>query len=295
MNSNNRIGVLGASSMVGKRLLPLLVQSNAEVWAFSRHAEIYKKEASDRNVLWVTISEASDVESAESIKKWISFIPIWKLSGFLPFLKAYDAHRIVALSSTSRFTKECSSDKADRKLSKEILISEEKLASWAKDNDIHWTVLRPTLIYGHGLDKNISEIARLINKFGMFPLLGAAKGLRQPVHVDDVAGACMQALDAPQTFNRAYNIPGDERLTYREMVKRVFIAMDKKPRIVTVPLIVFRFAMFVLRCFPKFRDISVATIERMTQDMVFEYTEATRDFGFAPRKFILTRQDIPEQ
>ncbi|GMR21511.1 MAG: NAD-dependent epimerase/dehydratase family protein [Gammaproteobacteria bacterium] len=294
MNSINRIGVLGASSMVGKRLLPLLVQSNNEVLAFSRDAEKHRKEESNPNVLWAALSEASDVESAGSIKEWISFIPIWKLSGFLPFLKTYGAHRIVALSSTSRFTKEYSSDKADRELSKEILISEEKLASWAKDNDINWTVLRPTLIYGHGLDKNISEIARLINKFGMFPLLGTANGLRQPVHVDDVAGACMQALDTPQTFNRAYNIPGSEKLTYREMVKRVFVAMNKKPRIVTVPLIVFWFAMFILRYLHRFRDVSVATIERMVQDMVFEYTDATRDFGFAPRKFILTQQDIPK-
>ncbi len=59
---------------------------------------------------------------------------------------------------------------------------------------VEWVILRPTLIYGHGRDKNITEIARFIRRFGFFPLLGKANGLRQPIHVEDVAEACFAAL-----------------------------------------------------------------------------------------------------
>jgi hypothetical protein len=34
-------------------------------------------------------------------------------------------------------------------------------------------------------------------------------------------------------------------------------------------------------------------VERMNQDMVFDHTEATKDFGFEPRGFQLEKVDIP--
>jgi hypothetical protein len=33
--------------------------------------------------------------------------------------------------------------------------------------------------------------------------------------------------------------------------------------------------------------------ERMNRDMVFDHSEAQRDFGFNPRAFALTLEDIP--
>lgn len=92
-----------------------------------------------------------------------------------------------------------------------------------------WVILRPTLIYGRGRDRNITVIARFIRRFGFFPVLGRATGLRQPVHAEDVALACHRALEAPAATNRAYNISGGETVTYREMVRRVFLALEGGP------------------------------------------------------------------
>ena len=71
---------------------------------------------------------------------------------------------------------------------------EDALRKWAELNRVQWVILRPTLIYGYGQDKNVSEIARFVRRFGFFPLIGKAQGLRQPVHADDVAEACKAAL-----------------------------------------------------------------------------------------------------
>jgi hypothetical protein len=32
--------------------------------------------------------------------------------------------------------------------------------------------------------------------------------------------------------------------------------------------------------------------ERMNRDLVFEHSEATRDFGFEPRAFVLSAEDV---
>ncbi|MFZ4539744.1 NAD-dependent epimerase/dehydratase family protein [Propionivibrio sp.] len=154
-------------------------------------------------------------------------------------------------------------------------------------------ILRPTLIYGLGRDKNISEIARFIRRFGFFPVLGQAQGLRQPIHAEDVAAVCVSALQAPCAANRAYNISGGETLAYRDMVARVFAALGRTPRLATVPLWAFRLAVTVLRCLPRYRQWSAAMAERMNRDLVFEHTEAARDLGFKPRCFALNAEDLP--
>ena len=168
------------------------------------------------------------------------------------------------------------------------------MCEWAEKQGIEWVILRPTLIYGLGKDKNIAEIARFVRRFGFFPLFGKAMGLRQPIHVQDVANACFEALQAPASTNRFYNISGGETLTYRDMVIRVFAAMGRNPRLLPVSLSVFRVAVAVLRYLPRYRHWSAAMAERMNVDMVFDSNEAEQDLAFLPRKFVLSKEDFLE-
>jgi nucleoside-diphosphate-sugar epimerase len=148
---------------------------------------------------------------ASPISDWICVAPIWVLPDYFPLIEASGARRLVALSSTSRFTKVGAGDTAENAIAAKLIDSEARVQTWAESRGIEWVVLRPTLIYGQGRDKNISEMALLIRRFGFFPLLGRAQGLRQPIHAEDVAAACIAALDAPAAANRAYNISGAKR------------------------------------------------------------------------------------
>ncbi len=209
-------------------------------------------------------------------------------------LEAYGAKRVVALSSTSRYTKEDSNDAEEQAVARRLNDAEERVQAWAESHGVEWVILRPTLIYGLGRDKNIAEIARFIRRFGFFPLFGKAAGLRQPVHVQDVARACASALLAPDAANHAYNISGNEMLTYRDMVARVFVALNRRPRFFSVPLWAFRLAVTALRRMPRYRQWTTAMAERMNQDLVFDHTEAAQDLDFMPRAFVLSPGDMPE-
>jgi nucleoside-diphosphate-sugar epimerase len=136
-------------------------------------------------------------------------------------------------------------------------------------------------------------MARFMRRFGFFPLLGRAGGLRQPVYVEDVASACLAALDAPQAGNRAYNLSGGETLSYRDMAGRVFAALGCRPRLVTVPLWLIRLSLAVMRRLPRYRQWSAAMAERMNRDLVFDHADAARDLGYAPRPFSLAEEDLP--
>lgn len=286
------IGILGAASLVGDSLLPLLTDDGWQVTAYSRKRVNY----SHNQIKWLNPSQSNvHRDETDSISYWLCLTPIWVLPDYFEMFKSHGAKRIVALSSTSRFSKMTSTDAKEQILANRMAAGEEALQTWAEANNIEWIVLRPTLIYGYGKDKNISEIARFIASFGFFPLLGAARGLRQPIHVDDVASSCLAALTSPLTANHAYNISGGETLSYKEMIIRVFIALKRRPRLMAIPLSAFRFAIACLRLIPRFRTWSASMAERMNNDLVFDHSEASKAFNFSPRPFRLSAHDLPQR
>ncbi|MFA5718416.1 MAG: hypothetical protein WC952_11940, partial [Desulfobulbaceae bacterium] len=128
-------------------------------------------------------------------------------------------------------------------------------------------------------------IARFIKRFGFFPLFGGGSGLRQPVHVDDVASACLAALNIPEGEVRTYVLSGAEVLSYRTMVERIFTALGRKPRIVHCPLPLFALAVRLARFLPAGRELTTEMAVRMNRDQQFDHSAAAADLGFQPRPF----------
>lgn len=292
------VGVIGATSIIGRYLLPLLVEEGWDVVAFSRRTEHIKEPAENQQVIWQLLtkskpSDGSNIQKSEKpITFWISLAPITVLSEHFAILLARGARHVVAISSTSRFTKSESSDEQEKKIAKNLTEGEEYLITWAEKEKATFTILRPTLVYDPGYDKNISAIVSFIRRFSFFPVLGTACGLRQPIHARDVASCCVAALTSKAAINKCYNISGKEIISYREMINRIFAALHKKPHIITFPLWLFRLALLFLRVLPPFRKWSVAMAQRMNQDLVFSHINASRDLGFEPRPFILTDIDL---
>lgn len=287
----NQVAVIGATSLVGDCLLPLLTQSGWRVLGYSRSAV---GQIADR-VEWHKLSspfQSSFPRVEKSVSYWICAAPIWVLPEYFTLLEAHGVRRIVALSSTSRFTKNDSSDPEEQAMAHSLAEAEAHVQAWAENRGVEWVILRPTLIYDFKRDKNIARIARFIRRFGFFPLLGKTSGLRQPIHAQDVAGACMAALQAIGAANRAYNLSGGETLSYREMVSRIFFAIGRSPRFLNVPMGVFRLAVAFLRLLPSYRHWSAGMAERMNRDMVFDHADAERDFGYCPRAFLLSQEDV---
>ena len=271
----NAVGIIGGRSPVGRHVVQLLEAAEWRVRAFSR---------SD-------LAAHAAASTPALISHWVYVAHIWSLPEHFAFLRSFGVCRLVAISSTSRFTKTTSSDQGERDRAQRLVESEDRVLSWARENEVDCTILRPTLIYGGGDDRNISEVAAFIRKFGIFPLLGPATGLRQPIHVEDVAAACVAALQRPG-LKPAYDISGREVLAYREMISRVFYTLGRRPRFVTVPRAAVNAGVGLIRLIPRFRGLSRGMAERMMSDMVFDHADAARDFGFRARPFVLAPKDI---
>ncbi len=281
---NKHVVVIGAASQIGYHLLPRLVEAGWDVAAVSR----FPAPSDPRAARWHRLDLADAGALRESGLRpacLISLAPIRILHPLVDTLAALGTTRVVAFSSTSRFTKARSADPGERDLAATFVRSEEALAAQCERHGIRWTVFRPTLVYSPGLDRNVSEIARFIERSGFFPILGEGRGKRQPVHAADLAAACVAVLGEGKAFDRAYNLSGGETLTYREMVERIFHGLGRAPRIVRVPPSLFKMLVSAARIVPRFRKLSPELVTRMNLDMCFDHVEATRDFGFRPRDF----------
>ncbi len=279
--TEKRVGLLGAASFVGERLAPLLLQEGYDVVAFSRRGGNGT----------VSLRKAS-VDYSGKIESWISLAPVWTVAENCPLFVEHGVKRLVALSSTSRFSKINSSSYADRELAARLIRGEEQVLEWATTRELHGGNSPAYLDLWLGKDKNVTEIARFIQRFGFFPLFGSGVGLRQPVFVDDVAAACLASLRVPSGKKQAYILSGQEVVSYRAMVERIFVALGRRPRFVRCPHLVFALAVRLANLLPRFKGLTTEMAVRMNKDQNFDHLEAKVDLGFNPRPFHPRLSDV---
>ncbi len=279
--------VSGATSQVGRSLLPRLVDAGYRVIALSRNAAPDWQGECGGGVFWLRadIRDGASLVPMPSARTLIHLAPLVILPQQIEAFAALGVRRVIAFSSSSRHSKAESPVDAERAYARRLVDAEQALAERCGQADMRWTVFRPTLIYGRGMDRNVTLIRRLVRIVGFFPLLGDGLGLRQPVHADDLAAACVAALDNPQALDKAYDLSGGETLSYRAMVGRIFASLSRKPRFLRIPQTLFTGALRMLSLIPRYRDFNIAMAQRMNEDLVYEHHDATRDFGFHPKKF----------
>lgn len=276
--------ILGARSQITPFLLPRLAAKGWRGICVSRQP-LPAPEFQHRLFSWFELgpNNIGGVLRTEEAPYVISLMPLWVLPPRLIELKG--ASQIIALGSTSRYSKCVSSDPKERVLAQRLIQAESTIAAFCTRSGTPWTILRPTMIYGSALNQNIAAVVRFVQRFGFFPIAKPGSGLRQPVHADDVAMAIVASLGNRAAFNRALDLPGGETLFYREMIERVFQSVNKRPRILPVPAWQLRLLVKALRPFLP-RAYSSALFDRMNVDLSYDIAPAREALGYCPREFV---------
>ena len=274
----NKNIVFGATGMVGGFIADHLTQEKEEVVAVSRSPR------GPGRVDWIM----GDMTRPETIN-----LPkadcVFCAANARVFARAIHQilraapRRVLVISSTSIFSKIDSDDEAERKSISELVEAEQSIIQACEANGTEWTILRPTLIYLEGRDRNITQIAKLVRKLRFMPLYGQAGGLRQPVHAEDLALGAVRAARATKAANMAYCTSGVETIPYREMVGRIFDSMRMPRRLVSFPPFLWEAAFAAAR--PFYPWVTTAMGQRMEKDLAFDSSAAKTDFGWECRPF----------
>ena len=285
-SATSTVFLTGRTSAVGLPLINLLMAKGLQVHSLGRKPLVEVDQ--QPNLCWSQFDMADLQQTLPDIaaNTLIHSASLWLLPSWLEKFHARGVRRIIAFSSTSRFTKLSSASGYELEVVTKLIAAEEHLISECERLGMEWTIFRPTLIYGGSAgDRNVADIARLIRKLGFFPVFGVGTGRRQPVNAADLAKACLQSFAASASYNKAYNLSGGETLTYKEMVRRIFETLGRQPRFIRIPLTAFRLAIMLTRLHPRFTHLTADMALRMQADLVFDHSDATRDFGYGPGNF----------
>lgn len=271
--------VFGGSGQIGVPVIERLLADGWRVVAVSRTPQ-----ADRERLTWLR----GDLQQADGLPGQVD--AIFSLGPLDRFSHWYAgtgliAPRVIAFGSTSVETKQDSGDPHERDIADRLRAAESRIFAIARERQAKATLLRPTLVYGAARDRSLTEIARMARRAGFFVLPRDADGLRQPVHVQDLADAALAVMDAEVASGRGYALPGGETLAYARMVERTLASLQPPARLIRVPAAMFKAAVATAHMFGKMQGLGDAAVARMREDLVFDAEPAHVDFGYAPRAF----------
>ena len=168
-----------------------------------------------------------------------------------------------------------------------------KAEQYVRASGLDWTIFRPSLIHGPGGEFMRLEAAWARHQkppFLFMPYFGrgilgmGGAGKLQPVFVNDVARAFVDAMKNPRTIGEVYPIGGSQVITWPQMHRIVAQAVTGRKRaVIALPAWYAKLvaAITPAALLPFNRDQVIMSQEDSTCDT----TKFTDDFGWEPRAF----------
>ena len=279
------VGVAGASSQLGVFLLPRLLNAGFQVMAFSRRVATPSIEQT-AGLSWLPPLAG---EGCGALDILVSCGPLSVADAMVT--RSSGLRQVIAFSTTSLETKADSANSQEIQQMASIQKDEDRLAATCAERGIGLVLLRPTLIYGCGLDQNISLLARFGRRFGFIPAAANATGLRQPVHADDLAALVINLLAGGETINLASAVCGGSTLSCGEMVSRIAACLENV-RPLFLPAWVLKTATGLASFLPPYSGLNAQMVVRQSRDQVFDDTDLRDALGYDPRPFHPGKQDF---
>ncbi len=148
---------------------------------------------------------------------------------------------------------------------------------------LDWTIFRPSLIFGPQ-DAFINMLAAQLRMAPVMPVIDKGTYRLQPIHADDVARCFAMALEMPATVGQAYELCGNDRMSYGELLDTIAVAMGRaKPFKPHAPLGIMKLIIPVMQNIPQF-PITMDQLQMLLEESICDGAWK-REFGFEPRGF----------
>jgi uncharacterized protein YbjT (DUF2867 family) len=272
-----RMLVTGATGLLGGALLKLLLAGGHQVRCLVREGSLRARRLDERRVELAR----GDVGDAWALSRALRGVDaLLHIAGIEYAPQVVEAARrakvgrLVVVGSTSAHS--AYEFRSGPKLRMEKLV---------RESGLEYAIVRPSMIYGSELDKNMHRLLRFLDRSPVFPVFGSGENLWQPVYYEDCARGVYEALVRETAVGQSYDLPGAEPLTYVELVKLAADVLGKKPRMVRVPLEPVRLSLAAAERLRLPLPIRSEQVLRLRENKAYPYDKAKRELGYAPRPF----------
>jgi len=272
-----KVLVTGGTGLLGGALLGLLLAEGHEVRCLVREGSRRASRLDAQRVELVRGDAGSARDLSRALSETDALLHVAGIEYAPQVVEAArqtNIRRVVMVGSTSAHSAYPS--RSGPKLRMEQVVRESGLG---------WTIVRPSMIYGSELDKNVHRLLRFLDRSPIFPMFGSGENLWQPVYHEDCARGVYAALLRAVAVGRSYDLPGAEPLTYLELVRSAARALGKKPRIVRVPIEPVRRGLAAAERLRLPLPVGSEQVMRLREDKAYPYEDARGDLGYVPRPF----------
>jgi nucleoside-diphosphate-sugar epimerase len=145
-------------------------------------------------------------------------------------------------------------------------------------------VLRPTLMYGWFDPKHLGWLARFMERVPVFPIPGHGRYMRQPLYNRDFCRAILWCL-AHRPVGATYDLTGNERIDYIDMIREIRRAKGLRTPIVRIPYRLFEALLRAYALFSATPPFTADQLKALTAGDEFSGVDIEGTFGFTPTRF----------
>ena len=290
-----KVLIFGGSGQIGRHLIRRLTKKNHLVTVVTRN--LHKKGAilkTQGNPGYIEVIEANVFDENQLNKLFEDKDVCINLVGIL-FEKRKNNFKNIHINFPTLLSEKCRNYKLkqfihvsalgiQKAIDSDYAISKLKGEKNILNNFSSSVILRPSLVYSVN-DNFTTNIMTLLSLLPVFPLYYNGNTKFSPIHVSDFCEIILKTIDK-NIFSEIIECVGPEKLSFREIIKKLLIAIDKKTFLLPVPTFFAKIIAFFLEKLPT-PLITQDQLKLLKYDNILsKENKSNTDIGFkARRKF----------
>lgn len=285
-----KILLTGATGYIGKRLLPILVESGHQVVCCVRDVTRLNPPDSIKNQIEIIQIDLLDQESLRRIPKDIdgAFYLVHSMSASKEYQKleqeSAENFKIALQTTNVKHVVYLGGIINESSLSKH-LDSRKNVEMILNSGEYNFTSLRAGIIIGSG-SASFEIIRDLVEKL---PIMVTPKWLEtqcQPIGISDVIAFLSKTIFNPKTFNRDFDIGGPDIMSYKDMLLQFAKTRNLKRKIFIVPVMTPRLSSYWLYFVTATSYmLAVALVNSMKIEVICRNEDLNNILGIAPKSY----------
>lgn len=152
------------------------------------------------------------------------------------------------------------------------------------ESGIEYSVLRPTLMFGWFDPKHLGWLSRFMEKTPVFPIPGDGRFMRQPLYERDFC-RCVAACVEKEPRGHAYDIVGDTKIDYVDIIHAIKKAKGLHTLIVHVPTRLFSLLLRTYALFSANPPFTADQLKALSAGEEFDGVDTGMVFGVLQTPF----------